>query len=262
MWPRCPVHLKGSDTPIQYRGHQQPAADCCTELDVAVGGIGSSPVKGSVHTLTGTAVSVTFDPRTAPQLRLGAVANVHFTSPHLGSGLVVKSLVHHWRDLEDRYLLGFKFLSEDTSLDNLPNDLCERLRHCREQPIQPVINLPLHATATFESSDRTITGEVRFISPIFLTMDLPAGSTTPCVTTPETARISLCLPGSLKQLELVGKICRRQISSNGEHFRIGVEFDATRTTHFKTKQELLNTYVLARQREEFWHALSSVSGLF
>ena len=215
--------------------------------------------QGQLYDLTAAGAGVAFSPQCTPTLALGELTEIRFTGALLQNSVDVTSRVHHWKCLDDRQLIGFKFLSAEALLQSLPETFREQLSHCDELPIQSATGASFPATVTSETEAVPRTGKVYDISPTSITVDLPAGSRRPCRTAPEVVRVSFYLPESEECLRFVGDVRHRVIGPGESHFRIGIEFDAQRTGFFERKQILLDKYVSDRRRRELRRVLDSLS---
>ncbi len=223
-----------------------------SDLRVAVSAPGAREIHGQLVDVSASGAGAVFGPPNPPNLAVGQEIDLVFTSDAFSGPVTVAARVQHRtedKDNDGSRRFGFRFLEPQQLNSHLPANarrFFNRRQNVRVAPdqLEPVV-------VTIEPCDQDPGDpqpptEVRVlnISVGGLAVSLEptleaafAGST--------LVNLGLRLPGSRRELELVGEIRYRRLI--GQRIHYGIKFDEERTERFGRKQDIVRKYVARRQ---------------
>ncbi|MHC4416380.1 MAG: PilZ domain-containing protein [Planctomycetota bacterium] len=232
---------------IGRRAEYRVAVDEATNLQVSVSTPGSSPSEGRFIDLSASGAGVRFVAPNRPELAVGQVVDLVFTSEKLRTPLTVAARVQHRAEEEEgsrRY--GFRFLQPQQLDAHLPPAFREVFNRRKAIRVSPDPYEPVEVGLVPEGSEFPVAVQLQNISAFGLGVSLEA-DLEPTFAKTTRVGISMRLPDAREPVNLIGDIRYRRLVGARIHY--GIDYDGESTEDFARQQEILGKYVVKREHQ-------------
>ena len=216
-------------------------------LTVTVADAHGSKTSGRLLDVCGAGAGVRFAMPHVPNLVIGHVIDLVFSSDEIPEPLTVAAQVQHRTDEKEgtrRY--GFRFLQGQQVETHLAPGLRKFFNRRRGMRVAPDPYEPINVTLQAPDADAPVDVRLENLSELGAKISLET-ELEPSFTDTTLVEVSVVMPGAREPLEIFGEIRHRQLV--GERVHYGIEFNAERSHDFAAARKVLSAYVARRLQD-------------
>ncbi len=230
------------------RAQYRVELDNAVGLKVVVSNPKGPPMAGHLVDVSGSGAGVRFEVPEAPNLAVGQIVDLVFTSEQLSNPLTVAATVQHRTEEEDRSTrrYGFRFLQAQQLESHLPPKLREFFNRRRALRVAPDPYKPIQVSMQAPDADAPLEVRLENLSELGCRISLER-ELEPSFADTTLVELTLELPDVKEPLLVSGDIRYRRLV--GRRIQYGIEFSAKRCRNFETTRGILAKYVAERFQE-------------